>query len=323
MKSTAAVIALVFTVSTSFGQIKTPPASPISSINQEFGLGQVGITYSRPSAKGRAIFGDIVPFDQVWRTGGSISAKFSTTEELKMEGNTIPAGKYSLLTIPGKTDWTIIINRDTANIGENGTSYRQDNDLVRFTVKPNLLPFKVESFTMSLSNLSMSSAVLELSWENVLVSIRLESDVDAKIMAAIQATLNPGPIANNYYTAANYYFESGKDLNQAQEWAAAAATMRPDAFWMSHLKAKIQARNQDYPGAIESATRSMEVAQQKGNDDYVKLNEKLIAECKARSAAPATAAGKSGLGKPGTKPAVVPGNKPTATGNKPATPVKK
>lgn len=321
MKTSVLLFGALIAFSQSFAQIKTPPSSPTATITQEFGLGQIGITYSRPSTKGRTIFGDIVPYDQVWHTGSTSSAKFSTTEELKLEGNTLAPGKYALYTIPGKLDWTIIINRDTSELGK---EYRQDMDVLRFMVKPILLPYKIESFNIGLTNLSMSSATMELAWENVLIPIRLESDVDAKIMSMIQATLNPGPIANNYYTAANYYFESGRDLNQALEWASAASIMRPDAFWMSHLKAKIQARNQDYPGAIESATKSMEMAQQKSNADYVKMNEKLIAECKAKSAAPVanTTAGKGNtLGKPGTKPAPV-ANKPAA-GTKPASPVKK
>lgn len=293
-------------------QIKIPPASPVTEIKQAFGLGEVGLKYSRPSTKGRIIFGDLVPFDQLWRTGANASTKFWTTQEIEMEGRTIPAGYYSLYTIPGKMEWTVVIHRDTSLWGDEG--YKQENDLVRFSIKPIILPYKIETFSINFSNLSMTECNMELAWENVLLPIKLRTDVDSKIEAAIASVLNPGPIANNYFTAASYYYDTGKDLNKALEWATAASSMRPTAYWMSHLKAKIEFRLANYTAAIETANKSMEQAQAQNANDYVRMNEKLIADSKTKSTAPSTT-----TTKPGAKPTAKPANgsiKPASTAGK-------
>ncbi len=317
MKPLVSILTILLVTTQVFAQIRIPASSPVARIEQDFGLGSVSISYTRPSAKGRIIFGDIVPYDQMWRLGSNGTTKFTVTEEVKLEGNIIFPGKYSLYAIPGKLEWTMIVYRDTAFLGEGYKDYKQENDLVRFKIKPVLLPYKIETFSIGFTNITTGSATLEIAWENVLLPIKMESDVDAKIMSSIQSALNPGPLANNYFTAANYYYESGKDITQALEWATAAAALRPEAFWMSHLRAKIQLKVQDYAAAVETATKSLEQAQLKSNDEYVRMNEKLIAEAKAKAATkPAVATGT----KLGVKPTTA---KPATGTTKPATAQKK
>jgi len=256
-------------------QLKVPAPSPVQTLKQNFALSDITIEYSRPSAKGRVVFGDLVPYDKLWRTGANASTKITFGEEVKLEGNTVPAGTYSLYTIPGKTEWTIVINKNTTNWGVDG--YKQEEDLVRFKVKANSPNTPVETFTMGVSDMGFSSASIDLAWEKTSVSIKVTADIDAKIMKDIDAALAPTD-KRPYFQAASYYYENNKDLGKALEWANKAAENNPKAFWILHLKAKIQVKQKDFKGAITSAEQSMAIAKEAGNDDYVKLNEKLIAE---------------------------------------------
>lgn len=278
MKRTIVLLTALTMGLSSFAQIKTPQPSQTAAVYQDLGLGKLSVAYSRPNAKGRVIFGDVVPFDKMWRTGANASTKFYTSEEIKMEGNTIPAGKYALYTIPGKLSWTIILHKDTTFWGDGGSDYKQENDLVRFTVKPVTTATKAETFTISFDNLTTSSATMNLAWENTIVPVKIEADIDAKVMNSIKSAVNPSPSAGTYYQAANYYYENGKDLNEAMVWVNKAIEMRPTAYWMSHLKAKIQLKIKEYDAAVASANASIEGAKKDGNEDYVHMNEKLIAD---------------------------------------------
>ncbi len=285
MKLKLTLIAALLVGTQAFAQIKTPQPSQISYTIQELGLGKISVGYSRPSAKGRTIFGDVVPFDVIWRTGANASTKFYTSEEITVEGNKVPAGKYALYTIPGKLEWTIILHKDTTFWGDGGTDYKAENDLVRFKVKPVTIAPKVETFTIGFNNLTTTSATLDMAWENVLVSVKIATNIDEKVMTSIKNTLNPKPTAGNYYQSASYYYENDKDLGEALVWVNKAIEMRPEAYWMSHLKAKILAKIKDYEGSYAAANVSIEAARKDSNPDYVRMNEKLIAETKAAQVA--------------------------------------
>lgn len=254
-----------------------PQPSPLGTVTQKVGLADVSITYSRPSAKGRSIFGDLVPFDKLWRTGANASTKIKISEEVTLEGNKVPAGEYALLTIPGKAEWVIILNKDLRVSGE--ANYKQSEDLLRFKVKPQKTDSKVETFTIQFADLTSNTAYIELQWENTLVRFKLETEVDSKVMADIESKLiNP---TGMYYQAARYYFDNNKDLKQALEWIN-KATEKQQQYWVMHLKAKIQAANGDYKGAIQTAEKAKNLAAEAKNDEYVKMNEALITEYKKK-----------------------------------------
>ena len=256
---------------------KTPAASPNQTLVQDFALSQIKIAYARPAMRGRQIFGGLIPYGEVWRTGANQPTRITFGEEVLFEGKAVPAGEYALYTIPGKKEWTIILSKNTKLWGAFG--YQQSDDLLRVNVKPIALSQKVESFTIDLANVAPSSCQLQLSWEKVLVSINIRANIDEKIMTAIDGAMQ-GSGNKPYYQAAAYYFDNGKDTNKALEWANEAENANPNAYWISHLKAKIQLKLGQKEAAIATAKQSLEMAKKENNADYVRLNEKLIAEAK-------------------------------------------
>jgi hypothetical protein len=260
-------------------QVQTPAASPAATVTTVVGLTDVKIEYSRPKAKGRKIFGAgaefLVPFGQVWRTGANAGSRVTFSDDVKFGGSDVPKGTYLLLTIPGASDWTVILYKD-ASIGGDMSAYKQENDQARVSVKSEKLTEKVETLTLGISDLSENgkTANLQLSWENTSVKVAIAVDFDAKVMKSIEASTKVNP--NNLYNAATYYFENGKDLKQALDWATTASASNADAYWMSHLKAKIQKAMGDKKGATESAMASKAAAEKAKNADYVKMNDDLI-----------------------------------------------
>ncbi len=259
--------------------IKMPAPSPSQKVEQAVGLATVSVDYSRPSMKGREIFGSLIPYGQLWRTGANASTKIKFTEDVTIEGNKIPAGEYSLYTIPNKDEWTIIINKNTKLWGNDG--YKQEEDQARFTAKTQKNPRKVESFTINFTNLKSDATDVELLWDDVIVPFTVKTDVDSKVMGQIQAQVVNNPNANPglYAAAANYYFETNRDLKQAHDWMT-KANEKDAKFWNLHTQAKIEAKMKNYKAAIKTAEKSMAMAKAANNNDYVNMNEKAIAEWK-------------------------------------------
>lgn len=253
--------------------VKTPAPSPTQTIKQDFALSSIEITYSRPAAKGRKIFGDLVPFGKIWRTGANAATKVTFGEDVKVGGVPVKAGSYAIYSVPDAKEWEIIINKGANNSGLTG--YKTEDDVARFKVETGELPMMIENFTIILGNLTASSAAIQILWEHTAVEIPVVADIDSKIMAQINTAMTVD--SRPYYQAASYYFDNGKDINKALEWATKAAEAQPTAYWVMHLKAKVQAKAGDKAGAKASAMKSMEMAKQAKNDDYVVLNQKLIA----------------------------------------------
>jgi len=256
--------------------IKTPSPSTTQNVKQEFGLSSVELSYSRPGMKGRKIFGDLVPFGQVWRTGANSATTLTFGDDVTIGGKKIPAGKYGLLTIPGASEWTIIITKQLDVTSP--SAYKADQDVVRTTAKVVTLPFSVESFMIIFTNMKPSSMVLEMVWDNVEVDLPITTDVDAKVMAQINDAMNQDN--KPYGQAAQYYMDNGKDLNQALAWYDKATAQQPDAFWLFYQKANCQAKLGKKTDAVASANKSIELAKAAGNSDYVTLNNKLLATLK-------------------------------------------
>jgi hypothetical protein len=277
--STVLLVFLAFSVNpaNAQAQIKTPVPSPSSMVTQQIGIMEVTVNYSRPGVKGRKIFGGLVPFGELWRTGANATTKFTFSDEVSIEGTKIPAGDYGLYTIPDEDEWTIIFNK---KLGWGTGQYDEKEDVARFTVKPIKHPNSVQTFTIGFANVTDNSAYVELNWENTIVQFKIEFDVDAKVMAQIEKVMeNPeAGLANTYYSAADYYFNNDKDQKKALEWVSKAVEINPDAYWMLRLKSRVQAKMGDYKNAIKTAELGKAAAQKANNQQYVKYNEEAIAE---------------------------------------------
>lgn len=265
--------AICFIALSSQAQIKTPAASPTQTIKQDFGLSAIELTYSRPGVKGRKIFGDLVPYGKMWRTGANAATRIKFGEDVMVGGKPVKAGEYALYTIPNINEWEIIINKGASNSGLGG--YKPEDDVARFTVKPATLSMAAETFTIQFSNIKASTADLNLLWDKTAVTIPLATDVDTKVMGQINDMMNKDN--RPYFQAAYYYLENGKDLNQAIVWFDKAIEQNPQAYWIYHQKANTLAKIGKKDEARAVAQKSMQLARDQKNEDYVSLNEKLIA----------------------------------------------
>ena len=274
------VLAVSFSISSTNAQtLKTPAPSPLQTIKQNFGIGEVSLEYSRPSVKNRVIFGDVVPYGTIWRTGANASTKITIGEDTKIENTPLPAGTYAIYTIPGADTWEIMLYKDLT-LGGDVANYKKENEVLRFTEKVTQLPNKVETFTINFADITYSVCNVEMQWEKTRVAFTISTEVDAKIMKNIETVMAPND-RRPYYNAASYYYDNNKDMKQALEWVNKAAELTPDAYWVWHLKAKIQLKLKDAKGAIETAEKSKALALKDKDDAYVKNNDKLIAEAKA------------------------------------------
>ncbi len=257
-------------------QLTTPQPSPTQNIRQNFGLSAVELSYSRPGIKGRKIFGDLVPFGKVWRTGANQATTITFGDDVMIGDKKVPAGKYGVLTIPEKDNWTIIITKQLDVTSP--AAYKMDQDVVRVSAKPMPLPFSVETFTMSFDDVKPNSMQLGLLWDKTMVSVPIKTDIDSKIMAQIDNLMNND--GRPYFNAAMYYMENGKDQTKALAWFDKAIEQTPEAFWAYHQRANLLAKMGRKQDAIASANKSIELAKKAKNDDYVALNEKLLATLK-------------------------------------------
>ncbi|ANE52899.1 DUF2911 domain-containing protein [Flavisolibacter tropicus] len=256
--------------------IKTPAPSPTQTIKQEFGISSVELTYSRPNIKGRKVFGDLVPYGKLWRTGANAATRIKFADDVKVGGTDVKAGEYVLYTIPTENEWEIVINKGLTNWGIDG--YKQEDDVARVKVKSSKLNDSQETFTMQFVNVKPSSTDLQIVWDKTAVNVPITSDIDKKIMAQIDNVMNKDN--RPYYQSAMYYMESGRDLNQALAWFDKAVEQNPTAYWIHHQRANALAKLGKKEDARVAANKSMELAKQAKNEDYVKLNEKLLTALK-------------------------------------------
>ncbi len=251
--------------------IKTPQPSPGQTLKQDFGISSIELNYSRPGMKGRKIFGDLVPYGKVWRTGANSATRIKFSDDVVIGGQPLKAGEYAIYTVPDEKEWEIIINKGSANWG---TDYKQEDDILRVKATPVKLDQPVETFTMQFANVKSNSTELQLMWDKTLVSVPITTDVDQKIMAQIDNAMNKDN--RPYYQSAMYYMETGRDLNQALTWFDKAIEQNPNAYWVYHQKANALAKLGKKAEAKTTAQKSMELAKAANNEDYVKLNEKLM-----------------------------------------------
>jgi len=253
--------------------LKTPAPSPTQTIKQDFGLSSIELSYSRPSVKGRKIFGALVPYGNVWRTGANSATTLTFGDDVIINGKKIPAGKYGFLTIPNSDNWTLIITKQLDVTQP--AAYKQENDVVRMDVKPATISYQIENLTMQFGNIKSASCELQLMWDNTYVALPISTDVESKVMKQIDELMNNDN--RPYYNAAMYYMDNGKDLNQALAWFDKAAQQQPNAFFVHYQRASCLAKLGKKKEAREAAEKSMALAKAAKNDDYVTLNTNLIA----------------------------------------------
>lgn len=258
-------------------QIQTPQPSPFQKIEQKVGLTDVTLEYSRPSMKGRAIFGDLVPYDVLWRTGANANTKITFSDGVEIGGKTLLAGTYAIFTKPGAANWEVYFYNDATNWGT-PEKWDEDKVVAKVTVPTYPMPMKIETLTMSFDDLKNDEVTLGLLWDKTYVGVPIKFFTDKVVSASIDRAMN-GPTANDYYSAAVFYLEAGKDIKQAKLWMDKSMEMNKDPkFYQLRQKALIYAKAGDKKGAIETAKKSLELAKAAGNDDYVALNEKSLRE---------------------------------------------
>ncbi len=276
MKRSLIIVTIIVLSTTSYGQrLKTPTLSPFSKVSQQVGLTVINLEYSRPAARGRAVFGNLVPYDKVWRTGANASTKITFTEPAHIGGKPVKAGTYALYTIPGKEKWTIIIHANTKMRSLAGDVYKQENDVFRFEVEPRAIPAKIESFTLQFTEVGTNSLNLQLLWEHTLVNIPIAVEVDEKIAAQMSEFLKtPETIPHRtYFEAAQYYLHNDRDLKQALDWIDAALVKSPENFRYGLLKSKIQVKAGNGGTAIETINLANSWAVKANNANYIEQTD--------------------------------------------------
>ena len=254
-------------------QLEFPAASPLRTLNQRVGLTDIEISYSRPGAKGREIFGGLVPYDKLWRTGANQASKISFSTAVKLNGAEVGAGSYSLFSIPGKDEWTVIINKDTEQAGTG--KYDEKSDVVRLKVKPVSLNNSVDNFAIELDPISDESASLDIVWEKTKISIKVQVDFVEDLVSQVEAVMASDDPKKPYLQAALFYFNHDRDLHKASQWVDAAIAER-QVYPFYFIKARILAKLNDKKGAVSAAKESHELAIKAGETGFATMVEKFI-----------------------------------------------
>ena len=259
-------------------QIETPQPSPFAKMEQVVGLTDVSVEYSRPAMRGRTIFGDLVPYDKLWRTGANANTKITFSDDVSVGNTALKAGTYAIFTKPGMESWEVIFYSDANNWGT-PQNWDESKVAAKVTAPVNKMDFDVQSFTIMLGNLTSNSAELGFIWEKTYVGVPFSVPTDTKATASIEKVM-AGPGANDYFNAAVYYLNEGKDINKAKMWIdkATEMTAKEPRFWYLRQKSLIYAKAGDKKGAVESAKKSLELAEKAGNADYVKMNKVSLKE---------------------------------------------
>jgi len=245
--------ALALSLSWSASAQELPQPSPTATVDQRIGLTDFSISYSRPATRGRAIFGDLVPFNEVWRTGANACVKFNASTDFTLNGEAVPAGEYALFTIPGEKEWTIILSTQTDLWGSTG--YSQNNDVVRVTAPAANGDFD-ESFTIGFKSLNPSGGELVLEWANTEVSVNLEVDADGESGKNVAKALSDAKRA--YRNAANYYSGQG-DHEKALATIEIALQLDPEYWYTNWVKAKILYAAGDTKAALKQGKKAMDM----------------------------------------------------------------
>ena len=276
MKKLLFAFSLLCAANLATAQFKMPAPSPTQTIKQDFALGSIELTYSRPSIKGRKVFGDLVPFNAVWRTGANAATIIKFNDAVEIGGKKIDTGSYALYSIPNEGSWDIILNKGITNWGSDG--YKQSDDVVRFKVNTMKMKEAAESFTMQFANIKPESCELHIMWDKTAVAIPITALIKDRMRASLEKAMMGEK--KPFWNAAQFYNEYDKNSMKALENINGAVVQNPKAFWMWLYKAKIEKDMGDKKAAMVSSKKSLELAREAKNEDYVKMNEDLMKKLK-------------------------------------------
>lgn len=274
-KFITAMLAVAFVGLTS-AQVKTPQASTAAELEQVVGMTKVEVEYSRPSKNDREVFGNLVPFGKIWRTGANKNTTIEFNDDVVINGQALKAGKYAIYTKPEKDSWEIFFYTDTENWG---APQKWDDSKVALTTrnKVQILPYTVESFTIGFEDLKFDSGLLAFSWDNVKVVYKVEVPTDKKVMSSIEETMKGKPTAQDYMAAANYFYTAGKDIQQAKKWMDEGMKLNEKpAYYQIYQQALIYKKAGDKAGSLNLAKKALDAAKAANNSDYVKLANDLV-----------------------------------------------
>ena len=259
-------------------KITTPQPSPKATVEQRVGLTDVSVEYSRPGVKGRAIFGDLVPFGKTWRTGANSNTKVTFSSDVSIDGQTLNAGSYGLYTVPNENSWEVMFYSESDNSGV-PRDWDDTKVIAKTSVEVYSMPMNVETFTITFDDVSGTSAVIGILWEKTYVGIKFEVPTDKLVSETIDAVMAASPEAGDYYNAAIYYRQQDLDIKKANEWMekAMSLTEKP-AFWQLRQQSLIYAKMGDTEKAIAVAEKSLELSKKAGNEAYIKMNTQSLAE---------------------------------------------
>src|SRR3984957_9055662 len=253
----------------------TPQPSSTQAITQDFGMGKINLVYSRPDVKGRKIFGGMEPYGTVWRTGANSATVIKFTDDVSMEGKQVPAGEYGLFSIPGEKEWTIILSKQPKQWG--AYNYKQSDDFLRFTVSTKHLDNLTETMTLDFTNVSPAACDLQMMWEHSGFTIHLTTDIDARVMANIDSAMNTDK--KPYYQAIIYYYNNNKDMTKALAWANELEKDKNFPPFVPKLwKARVLLSMGDKTAAVATAQEGAKLAADSKTDEYVRLNNEVIAQ---------------------------------------------
>jgi len=261
-------------------QVRTPRPSPKASVMQTIGLTDVTVTYSRPGVKGRVIWGGLVPYGEPWRTGANEATSFVCSEDITIEGQKLAAGSYSLLTIPGKDEWTVAFNSEKDLWG--AYKYEPAKDVLRVQVRPRSAPTAVEWMEFGFEDLSWSGATLVLHWEKLAVLVRIGVDDVEQTLAAVRDTIERAPADDwrTRYRGASFCLDAGVALDEGRKWAEKSVAIEEGYFNVSVL-ARYQAQAGRTKDAIALAEKAIQIGKNQKEPADTKPTERLIAEWKA------------------------------------------
>lgn len=277
MRTLLSILLILGSISFTQAQIETPQPSPNAMIEQVVGLTTITVEYSRPSMRGRTIFGDLVPYDKLWRTGANENTIIEFSNNVTILGNEIEKGRYAIFTKPMESQWKVYFYTKTDNWGT-PQKWEEDKIAAQVSVDVQKIDRTQETFRISFDNLSANKGHLEMVWENTMVEVPIEVMTDEAVMASINQAMQ-GTTANEYYAAASYFYSQDKDIDQAKEWVDMAMEKMDDApFWMLRQQSLIYAKAGDKKGAVKVAKQSLKKAKAAGNDAYVKMNKESLKE---------------------------------------------
>ncbi|MCH8534372.1 MAG: DUF2911 domain-containing protein [Flavobacteriaceae bacterium] len=274
----AIFVFLIFVVGATYAQLQTPQPSPSSTVEQVVGLTDFKIEYARPSAKGRKVFGDLIPYGKKWRTGANFNTLIEFSDDILFGDVEVKAGKYALFSMPKPEQWKVYLYSETENWGL-PEDWEEQKVVAEVTVEWQKLEFFQETFSIGFNSITTQSANLDIMWENSLVQVPIEVPTDKKVEASINEVMSNEPKPRDYYQAAAYYYEAQKDINQAKDWIdTAMKQMEEKPFWMLRLQSLIHVASGNEKSAIKLAKASLKAAEEAGNDDYIKMNKDSLKE---------------------------------------------